>query len=180
MDKKSQSPFTVALKKGDCGKLKGSQSLILCYNCGKKGHIYLNYPHLLKNDAHWVQAVKVPDTNSALKHSKNLKRLWWSEVSKGCHPNHKEWLFQLWLWFQKKAENARPSLIMIWISILSVKIWWRSEESILIKSWRGTLLPSMGRNYLIITYIISKCMHIIMTDKWTFTADFFMLLRYQR
>ena len=179
VNKKLWGPPAAALKKGNHRKLKGSQLSVLCYNCGKEGHIHSNYSHLLKNNAHWVQAIKAPDTSPAPKHSKNLKGPWQSGVLKGCHPNHKEWLFQLWLWLQEEAKNARLSLIVVWISILSVKVWWRSGESTLIGSWRGTLLPSMRRNYLIMIYTISKCMCMIMTDKWAPTAGPFTPLRYQ-
>ena len=50
MNKKSQKSFTAALKKNNYRKLKKSQFLVLCYNCGEKKHIHFNYSHLLKND----------------------------------------------------------------------------------------------------------------------------------
>ena len=134
VNKKPQGPPAAASKKSDCEKSKGSWFLILCYNCGEKGHIYSNYSHSSKDDVYQVQAVKMLNTSPALKHSKNLKGPQQSGVLKGCHSNHKEWLFQLWLWLQKKAENVKLLLTVIWISILFVKIWWKSEESILIES----------------------------------------------
>ena len=73
VDKKPRGPPTAAPKKGDHGKSKGSQSSVLCYNCGKEGHIHPNCPHLLKDNAHQVQAIKAPDTSPAPKHSKNSK-----------------------------------------------------------------------------------------------------------
>ena len=179
MNKKSQGPPAAALKKGDHRKLKGSQSSVLCYNCGKEGHIHFNCPHLLKNNAYQIQIVKVPDINPASEYSKNLKRPQQSEASKGCHLSHKEWLFQLWSWFQKKAKSARLLLTAIQILILFIKVWWRSEESILLRSCRGTLLLSMKRNYLIMIYMISKCIHIIMIGEWMFTVGSSTLSRYQ-
>ena len=96
VNKKPQGPPTAALKKGNRRKSKGSQSLILCYNCGKEGHIHLNCPHPLKNNAHQIQAIKALNASPAPEYPKNLKGPQWSEASKGCHLSHKEWLFQLW------------------------------------------------------------------------------------
>ena len=122
VNKKPQGSSAATLKKSNCEKLKKFQSLILCYNCGKKEHIYFNCPHPSKNNAHQIQTVKTSDISSALKYLKNLKGFQQSEVSKDCHLNHKKWLFQLWSWFQKEVKNAELLLIMIQISILSIKI----------------------------------------------------------
>ena len=178
VNKKLQRPLTAALKKSDCRKSKRFWFSVLCYNYSKKEHIHFNCSHLSKNNAHWIQAVKAPDINSALKHLKNLKEPQWSEVLKSHHLNHKKWLFQLWLWFQKKVKNARSLLTMTQISILFIKVWWKSEESTLIGSWKGTFLSSMRRNYLIMIYTILRCMHITVINEWMSTADLFMLLRY--
>ena len=123
VNKKPWGPSAAVSKKDNHRKLKRSQSLILCYNCGKKEYIYLNCSHLLKNNAYWVQVIKTLNISSAFKHLKNLKRSQWFEVLKDCHSNYKGWLFQLWSWFQKKTENAKFLLTVIWISILSVKVW---------------------------------------------------------
>ena len=179
VDKKLWGLSAVALKKGDCRKSKGSWFLILCYNCDKKEHIHLNCPHPLKDDAHQIQAVKASDVSPASEHSKNLKGFQQSEVLKGCHSNYKEWLFQLWSWLQKETENVRFLLTAVWILILFIKVWWRSEESTLLRSCRGILPPSMKRNYLIMVYMISRCMHMIMMGEWTSTAGSSTLSRYQ-
>ena len=76
VNKKLWGPPAAALKKNDCRKLKKSQFLILCYNCDKKEQIYFNYSHLLKNNAHQIQIVKMLNTSSASEHLKNLKKPW--------------------------------------------------------------------------------------------------------
>ena len=90
MNKKSQGPLTAASKKNDHRKLKGSQSLILCYNCGKEEHIHFNCSHSSKNNTHQIQVIKMPNINLTLKHSKNLKGSQQSEALKSHHSNHKE------------------------------------------------------------------------------------------
>ena len=54
VNKKLWGPSEAALKKGNHKKSKKSQFSVLCYNCGKKGHIYFNCSHLLKDDAYWI------------------------------------------------------------------------------------------------------------------------------